>query len=98
METKETTLTGTTEGNKAMDPGTILLILKSIQQLTFMSFALVNAIEAIRNGNPDNVDLDSLKQQLMQLPDLPTLDELEKQLRAAHLQQQEEKQHGANSR
>lgn len=80
------------EGDKFMDPGTILLILKSVQQLTFMSFALVNALEAIRNGDPNSVDLDALKQQLMQLPDLPTLDQIEKQLK----QQLQDKQDGTD--
>jgi len=61
-----------------MDPATILLIIRSLQQLTVLSVTMLNAIESIKHGNPDDVDLESLKQQVMNLPDLPTLKEIER--------------------
>ena len=73
-----------------MDPATILLIVRGMQQFTLLSLSLVQAIESIKNGDPDKVDLDELRQQLLQLPDLPVLNGIEDSL-VKEIKQREQK-------
>lgn len=59
---------------RTIDPATILLAIKTTQAVATTLLGVIEAIETIKNGDPDKVDLEELKKQLLNLPDLPVDD------------------------
>ena len=66
MEEKETT-----KIEEAANPTGLITILQTINSLLLLVNETVTAIEYLKNGDPDKVDVAKLKKMLMELPNLP---------------------------
>ena len=61
----------------AVDPATVILALKTAQTVAKAMIGIIDAIEEIKKGDPNKVDLQKLKEELLALSDLPELHEEE---------------------
>lgn len=52
---------------------TIISLIEAVTALAQVGISTVNAIEKLKNGKPDEVDVTELKKVLLSLPDLSTL-------------------------
>ena len=63
------------EKNKdsVMNPTSVITILQTINSIALTINGIIDAIEYLKNGNPDAIDIEKLRLQLLNLPDLPEL-------------------------
>lgn len=52
---------------------TIITLIEVVTALVSVSGKTIEAVDKLRNGNPDDVDIDALRDALMELPDLTKL-------------------------
>ena len=59
--------------DKDLNPTSVITMMQAINSLIRLVNDTVIAIEKLKNGNPDEVDIEALKKKLLELPDLPEL-------------------------